>query len=127
MKRIKEFTIDCLFLLLIFIIFSACGSQNQNENNPIIPDPPAKNLSYKVKLNGSSKVSIQYLTPASELIEIIIGLAGGMQVFHFDFTTPGDVHFISARVPDNDSTHTYLLVTAGGFTKSGKNFVEVSF
>jgi len=122
MKRISKIALTALLGIFVTI---GCGSQN--ESNPIIPDSPAKNLSYKVKLNGSSEVTIQYLTPASELVEITVGLPGGIQEFKFDFQTPSDVHYISATVPETDSTHTLLFVTAGGFTKAGKYFVEVSF
>jgi len=121
MKRIRNLT---LTVLLVTFATIGCGSQS----NPVIDDTPAtRNLSYKVKLNGSSEVTIQYLTPESELVEITVGLPGGIQEFKFDFQTPSDVHYISATVPETDSTHTLLFVTAGGFTKAGKYFVEISF
>lgn len=115
------------FLTVLMMIFALTSCATQN-SNPIMPDHfDLPNLFYSVKTNGSSVLSIQYIDAKNELQKIGIPLREGIQVFEFKFDSPGNVHFISASVPVSDSTHTLLFVTANGFTKNGKNFVEISY
>lgn len=117
--------------LTFFMTFAlmACGDQtsNRQNSNPVIPDHFDLPLSYSVKTNGDSEVTIRYTDDQNELQTITIPLPGGIQEFKFDFETPGDIHFISASVPETDSSHTLLFVSTEDFTKNGKYFVEISY
>lgn len=122
-----------LIFLTAVLTLTSCASQNSNtqNSNPIIPDHFDLPLNYKVKLNGTSKVTIKYMNPENELQEITIGLGdrGGFQTFEFKFDTPGDVHYISASVPETDTALTFLQVSTEHFTKivTDENFVEISY
>ena len=119
--------IKTYFLTFLMTVFALTSCASQNSNNPIVPDSLTKNLSYTVKTNGTSEISIRYIDDKNELQEIGIPLPGGIQVFEFEFETPGDVHYISASVPETDSTHNLLFVSTEDFTTNGKNFVEISY
>lgn len=122
-----------LYIFIAVFAFAACAhnSNNQNSNNPIIPDHfDLPLLSYTVKTNGNTEVNIEYTDNKNELQKIVIPLqADGIPrvVFEITFDTPGDVHFISVSVPTSDSTHTLLFVSTEHFTTFGKYNVEISY
>jgi hypothetical protein len=117
------------FLMAVFALTS-CGTQNSNRqnSNPIIPDHFELPLSYTVKANGSSIISIRFINPNNELISKNYQLESGIiNEFHFDFDTPGDVHFIYASINGSDTKHNIMIVSTENFTKTGRYFVQISY
>ena len=117
------------FLMLLLGIMGCQFSGNEQNNTQILSvEEAAPNLFYKVKFNGSSSVDIVYLDPESVLQDTTIQIVPNIiNEWSIKFNTPADVKYISATVSDDDSTHSYLFVTANSFTKADKFFVEVSY